>query len=89
LLGQIPLEPTVAAGSDAGEPVALAGTGPAAEAFRAVAHQIVTETVPPVQMDGCSARQGPDEPGGYTEVTVSEAGVVIESVTPVSLRGGQ
>ena len=89
LLGQIPLEPTVAAGSDAGEPVALAGTGPAAEAFRAVAHQIVTETAPPVQMDGCSARQSPDEFGGYTEVSVSDDGVVIESVTPVSLRGGQ
>jgi ATP-binding protein involved in chromosome partitioning len=89
LLGQIPLEPSVAAGSDVGEPVALTGTGPAAEAFRAVAHQIVTETVPPVQMDDCSARQGPDDTGGYTEVTVGEAGVVIESVTPVSLRGGQ
>ncbi|MEY4223791.1 MAG: hypothetical protein RIS33_725 [Actinomycetota bacterium] len=57
LLGQIPIEPTVAAGGDAGEPVALAGSGPAADAFRAIADQIVRETVPPVQMAGCSARQ--------------------------------
>ena len=40
----------------AGQPVALDGTGPAAEAFRAIAHTIVTETVPPVAMAGCSAR---------------------------------
>jgi ATP-binding protein involved in chromosome partitioning len=55
LLGRIPLEPSVAAGGDAGEPVAL-GTGPAAEAFRAIAATIVDEAVPPVAMAGCSAR---------------------------------
>src|SRR4029077_1242052 len=36
LLGQIPLEATVAGGGDRGEPIAL-GDGPAAEAFRALA----------------------------------------------------
>src|SRR5262245_43988721 len=56
LLGQVPIEPAVAAGGDSGQPVALDGTGPAAEAFRAIAHTIVTETVPPVAMAGCSAR---------------------------------
>ena len=56
LLGCVPIEPAVAEGGDAGEPVALAGTGAAAEAFRAIARQIVSETVPPVQMAGCSAR---------------------------------
>jgi ATP-binding protein involved in chromosome partitioning len=56
LLGQIPLEASVSAGGDAGEPVVLAGTGPAADAFRAIAQKIVTETVPPVAMAGCSAR---------------------------------
>jgi len=55
LLGSIPIEPSVAAGGDRGEPVAL-GEGPAAEAFRAVARLIVEETVPPVSMAGCSAR---------------------------------
>jgi ATP-binding protein involved in chromosome partitioning len=91
LLGQVPLEPHVAAGSDAGEPVALAGSGPAALAFRSIARQLVTETVPPVQMSDCSARQSDDpaDPRGFTEVSVGAEGVVIESVTPVSLRGGQ
>jgi len=56
LLGQVPIEPAVAAGGDTGQPVALDGTGPAAEAFRAIAHTIVTETVPPFAMAGCSAR---------------------------------
>ena len=45
----------MAAGGDAGEPVAL-GDGPAAEAFRAIAERIVDEAVPPVEMAGCSAR---------------------------------
>jgi ATP-binding protein involved in chromosome partitioning len=55
LLGSVPLEPSVASGGDAGEPVAL-GEGPAAEAFRAIAERIVEEAVPPVAMAGCSAR---------------------------------
>ena len=54
LLGQVPLEPGVAAGGDAGQPVAL-GDGPAAEAFRAIARVIVDEAIPPVAMAGCSA----------------------------------
>jgi ATP-binding protein involved in chromosome partitioning len=56
LLGQVPMEPAVSAGGDTGDPVAVTGTGPAADAFRAIAHTIVTETVPPVAMAGCSAR---------------------------------
>jgi ATP-binding protein involved in chromosome partitioning len=55
LLGQVPIEPAVAAGGDAGVPVAL-GDGPAADAFRAIAEQLVDEYVPPVEMAGCSAR---------------------------------
>jgi ATP-binding protein involved in chromosome partitioning len=55
LLGKIPIEPSVAAGSDAGKPVVL-GDGPAADAFRAIATLIVDEAVPPVEMAGCSAR---------------------------------
>ncbi|MGD9703842.1 MAG: Mrp/NBP35 family ATP-binding protein [Acidimicrobiia bacterium] len=55
LLGQVPIEAGVAAGGDNGEPVAIAGTGPAAQAFRAIATKIVTETAPPVNMAGCSA----------------------------------
>jgi ATP-binding protein involved in chromosome partitioning len=56
LLGQIPLEPAVAAGGDDGVPVVLAGEGRAAHAFRDIANRIVTDTVPPVSMAGCSAR---------------------------------
>ncbi|MGD9793372.1 MAG: Mrp/NBP35 family ATP-binding protein [Acidimicrobiia bacterium] len=56
LLGQVPIESTVAAGGDCGEPVALSGTGPAADAFRAIAAQLVAHVAPPVNMAGCSAR---------------------------------
>jgi ATP-binding protein involved in chromosome partitioning len=61
LLGQVPLEASVAAGGDTGEPVALAGEGVAADAFRAIAERILTEIAPPadpdaVDMAGCSAR---------------------------------
>ena len=56
LLGQVPLEPSVAAGGDAGAPVSLDGTGPAADAFRAIARLIIDEVAPPTNMAGCSAR---------------------------------
>lgn len=55
LLGQIPLESSVAAGGDDGVPIAL-GDGPAADAFRSIADRLVDEYVPPVEMAGCSAR---------------------------------
>ena len=55
LLGRVPLEHSVSAGGDAGEPIAL-GTGPAADAFRAIAAVIVEEAVPPPELAGCSAR---------------------------------
>ena len=56
LLGRIPLEAAVAAGGDAGAPVALDGIGPAADEFRAIARHIVEEVAPPTNMAGCSAR---------------------------------
>jgi ATP-binding protein involved in chromosome partitioning len=55
LLASIPLEPAVAAGGDAGDPVAL-GTGPAAEAFRDLARRLVDAAPPAELMAGCSAR---------------------------------
>jgi ATP-binding protein involved in chromosome partitioning len=55
LLGQVPLEPSVAAGGDNGTPAALS-TGPAADAFRAIADRILTEAIPPAELAGCSAR---------------------------------
>jgi len=61
LLGSVPLEPTLAAANDAGEPVVLGGDSPAAEALRAIAERLATEITPPVNADGvdmagCSAR---------------------------------
>jgi ATP-binding protein involved in chromosome partitioning len=55
LLGAVPLEASVSAGGDAGDPVAT-GEGPAAEAFQAIAAHIVDEAVPLAAMAGCSAR---------------------------------
>ncbi len=55
LLASIPLEPSVSAGGDAGAPIA-GGSGPAADAFRALAARIVEEVAPPVAIESCSAR---------------------------------
>jgi len=55
LLGQIPIEPLVSAGGDAGEPEVL-GDSPAAQAFRDLAERIVSEAIPPAELAGCSAR---------------------------------
>jgi ATP-binding protein involved in chromosome partitioning len=54
-LGSIPIEAAVAEGGDTGKPVALS-VGPAADAFRDLAHRLATEIAPPLDMAGCSAR---------------------------------
>ena len=56
LLGQVPIEPTVAAGSDSGQPVSLTGTGAAAAVFAGIAARIVAETPRQDDMGSCSAR---------------------------------
>ena len=56
LLGQVPIEPTVAAGGDAGQPVVLDGIGKAAEVFSRIAARIIEETPDNDDMTGCSAR---------------------------------
>lgn len=63
LLGQIPIEPAVAAGSDAGEPVVLTGRGEAAAEFARIAAAIIAETPDATEMSGCSARTEPDAVG--------------------------
>jgi ATP-binding protein involved in chromosome partitioning len=60
LLGQVPIEPTVAAGGDAGEPVALHGTGDAARIFNEIAARLAEQTVSLEAMSGCSARDETD-----------------------------
>ncbi|MFM8626474.1 MAG: Mrp/NBP35 family ATP-binding protein [Actinomycetota bacterium] len=63
LLGQVPIEPAVAAGSDAGEPVVLSGSGAAAAEFARIAALIIAETPDATEMSGCSARTEPDAVG--------------------------
>ena len=58
LLGSIPLDPTVSAGGDIGEPAVLGDPeAPAAQAFARLADRIVTDTIPPVELAVCSIRQ--------------------------------
>ncbi len=55
LIGEIPIEPDVSEGGDAGRPAAM-GDGPARPVFDAIATRIVEEISPPVEMAGCTAR---------------------------------
>lgn len=55
LLARIPIEPAIAAGSDAGKPAAL-GEGETAAVFAALAARLVTDVLPPLDMSGCTAR---------------------------------
>jgi ATP-binding protein involved in chromosome partitioning len=54
LLASLPIEPAVAEGGDAGSPAAL-GTGAAADAFSALAEQVL-DVYPPTDLAGCTAR---------------------------------
>ncbi len=56
LIGRIPLHPAVAAGGDAGAPVALEEGHPLAEVFADIADSVITTIAPVVSMDGCSVR---------------------------------
>jgi ATP-binding protein involved in chromosome partitioning len=56
LIGKIPLHPSVAAGGDAGTPVALDEGEPLAEVFDSIADSVITTIAPVVAMDGCSVR---------------------------------
>jgi ATP-binding protein involved in chromosome partitioning len=57
LVGRVPIEEAVSAGSDTGQPVVLAYPGSAAAVeFRRVARVIVDELLPPVEMSSCTAR---------------------------------
>jgi ATP-binding protein involved in chromosome partitioning len=78
LLGRVPLESAVAAGGDAGQPVSLDGTSAAADVFRVIAQQIITDIAPPrrpddIDMAGCSARLFD---------TVTEAFAKLDATTP-------
>jgi ATP-binding protein involved in chromosome partitioning len=55
LLGSIPIESTVVAGGDLGQPAVL-GPGPAADALRQLVRVIAEEAAPPLDLASCSAR---------------------------------
>jgi ATP-binding protein involved in chromosome partitioning len=78
LLGKIPIEPAVSAGGDAGEPVSLAGVGPAADVFRSIADHIANELAPvavpdDIDMTGCSVRlfDAPADSDSITQVSLT------------------
>jgi hypothetical protein len=54
-VGSVPLHPSVAAGGDSGQPVAL-GDGPLAQAFDELARAVAEEVAPVVEASGCTAR---------------------------------
>jgi ATP-binding protein involved in chromosome partitioning len=57
LVGEVPIEAAVSEGGDTGKPVVIAHPdSPAGQSLRAIAEQIVTELLPPVEMVGCTAR---------------------------------
>jgi ATP-binding protein involved in chromosome partitioning len=56
LIGSIPLHPDMAAGGDAGVPVALAGHGDLAPVFAEIARVIAEDVAPIVETEGCTAR---------------------------------
>jgi ATP-binding protein involved in chromosome partitioning len=57
LIGEVPIEPAVSAGGDAGKPVVLSEPdGPAGTEFRRVAARIVDELLPPLDLSSCTAR---------------------------------
>lgn len=56
LLGQIPIEPAVAAGGDNGEPLVLTSSSEAARVFSAIAARVIADTPEVEDMAGCSAR---------------------------------
>ena len=55
LIGQVPLDRSVVDGGDTGIPSVLGG-GAAADALRGIAHLIINDLIPPVDMSGCSTR---------------------------------
>jgi ATP-binding protein involved in chromosome partitioning len=56
LVGSIPLHPDLAAGGDAGVPVALADDGELATVFADMARVVAEDVAPLIQAEGCTAR---------------------------------
>ncbi|MHB8431206.1 MAG: Mrp/NBP35 family ATP-binding protein [Acidimicrobiales bacterium] len=56
LIGRIPLHPSVAAGGDAGTPVALEAGSALAQVFDELAGTVISSIAPLTPMDGCTVR---------------------------------
>ena len=57
LVGRVPLEPAVSAANDAGRPLSVeAPESASGAAFSEIARRIADELLPPVDMEGCTAR---------------------------------
>jgi ATP-binding protein involved in chromosome partitioning len=56
LVGSIPLHPDMAAGGDAGVPVAMAGDSELGAVFTELARVVAEDVAPIVDVQGCSAR---------------------------------
>jgi ATP-binding protein involved in chromosome partitioning len=56
LIGSIPLHPDLAAGGDAGVPVALAEDGELATVFADMARVVAEDVTPLIKAEGCTAR---------------------------------
>ena len=56
LVAQIPIDPSVASGGDIGEPAAVNPDSPLAAVFAELAHSVITEIAPVLDMHSCSAR---------------------------------
>lgn len=90
MLGRIPIEPAVAAGGDAGQPIAIEGSGPAADVFRSIAERISTELAPvqdpdDIDMAGCTARLFDSVNKAFDELD-AETGKATETVTGVTIE---
>lgn len=76
LIGQVPLDRAIVDGADDGTPAVL-GPGAGGDALRAIAHEIRTELIPPVDMSGCSTRiidQALENLAALDEAEAAEAG---------------
>ena len=54
LVGQIPMDETVSDSNSKGEPISINGDSEAAKELRTLAHKIVTEICPPVELSTCT-----------------------------------
>lgn len=74
LLGQVPLEPALSAGADAGKPLVMTSPEtPAAVAIDSVAGQIVDDLLPPLDMAGCTVHlvEAAEAAGTPTETAIA------------------